>query len=263
VRRSLFRRLAGTLALALAFVLPVHAAERAIPAWFLGDQMTLWTRDEAKHFEGQWQFHIYGGGDVAVTKHETTAGQVQDSQLIMLFDGVLLVQGVELQDAWAVGAFDAPALSLQMAVRLLQEAFPKGPESVGEDSAIAISEPKRTLFMATPTADATLGAPWTAEGKASRTGSGEVRFDLVARGRTVAGNDVATVAVPLKGTWQRAPAPARLDDGFSLEGWNAFIVSPMGEIRGERELVSGQKPAEAGLRTLGQLRRAVAEAKTR
>lgn len=226
--------------------------------WYKGNRIELRTSDESRKFEGSFIFGISDGGDVHLVTRETRAGKTTEGEILMLFSGVMLARGIEIDPEWAVSALDGPALATQLALKLLHLAFPNGPMSVGAKGAIGLKETERSVTVSTPTSDGMLVAPWTVEGTASRQTGERVEFDMVAYARRASGGD-GPVVLPMSGSWNRlADAPA-LQDSMPLDGWRVYEAAPLrGPIQGERALVSGEMATDAGIRTLGALREAIA-----
>jgi len=225
--------------------------------WYKGNRIELRTSDESRKFEGDFRFSISDAGDLHLVTRETRAGKREAGEIIVLFSGVMIARGVEVDKEWAVSAIDGPALATQLALKLLHLAFPDGPTSVGENSPIRLQETERSVTVSTPTSDGMLMAPWAVEGSASRKADGSVTFDMVAQARRAGGE--GSVILPMAGSWKREAANPALPDAMSLDGWRVFVVAPLsGPIRGERELNSGALASDAGIHTLGELRRAIA-----
>lgn len=230
----------------------------AASLWYMGNLIELRTSDESRNFEGNFTFRISDGGDVHLVTRETRAGDTTEGEILMLFSGVMLARGIEVDPEWAVRALDGPALATQLALKLLHLAFPNGPMSVGAKDSIALKETERSVSVSTPTSDGMLVAPWAVEGTASRQTAQRVEFDMVAYARRSSGGD-GTVVLPMSGSWNRLADAPTLRDSMPLDGWRVYEAAPLrGRIQGERALVSGEMATDAGIRTLGALREAIA-----
>lgn len=238
-------------------------AQRAVaderPKWFQGNHFTLQTEDPQKKFRGGWTFEIASNGDLFLHKNETSEGISATGDIIMLSSGVMLVRNLALQEHWELKALDGPALSMQLAVKLLHLAFPRGPDTVSARSEIQLGEADRGILVSTPSSDGHVLAPWTAQGWAARHADGAVDFDLTVRARRSAEGGGQHV-IPLKGSWKHdpVPVPVTLDDAMPLSDWRLYVIAPLAEPFGPgRATTPGQFAREAGFAKLGEIRAAL------
>jgi hypothetical protein len=225
--------------------------------WFQGNHFTLQTEDPHKKFQASWTFEIARNGDLFLRKSETTDGISATGDIIMLSSGVMLVRNLALQEHWELKALDGPALAMQLAVKVLNLAFPGGSETVSAHSDIHLDEAERGIFLSTPSSDGHVLAPWTAQGWAARHADGEVNFDLTVRARRNregAGQHV----IPLKGSWKHDPVPLALDDAMPLSDWRLYVIAPLAEPFGPgRATTPGQFARDVGFAKLGEVRAAL------
>ena len=227
------------------------------PEWFQGNRFTLQTEDPHKKYQADWTFEIASNGDLFLKKSEATDGISAAGDIIMLSSGVMLVRNLALQEHWELKALDGPTLAMQLAVKLLNLAFPGGPDTVSAHTEIHLDEAERGILLFTPSSDGHVLAPWTAQGWAARHADGVVNFDLTVRARRNregAGQHV----IPLKGSWKRDPSPLALDDAMPLSDWRLYVIAPLAEPFGAgRAIKPGQLAREAGFAQLGELRAAL------
>lgn len=174
--------------------------------------------------------------------------------MLVIGGRALLMKDVAHERGEEIDALDGPLLLHQLAVVLLDQAFPDGPRSVGASAPIKIKQLERAIHVATPSADLRLVAPWTLSGTARRSGD-SVDYDL----ELVFNGDGSETSMRLTGLWRASPAAA-LDDRMMLQGWTVFWLAPISsESKEETTLDFGTKPASGRWADLGALRKYIAE----
>ena len=155
---------------------------------------------------------------------------------VMISKGLTLRRGAEIDE------IDGPVLSMRIALIVLGRLFPDGPnsviglEQVGRDDDVGIK-------FATPSAMASIGAPWRASGAVENYNAGAVAFDLTL---TVPAQTptakTATGTLNFKGRLSMRAEPV-FRENASLDGWTVYGVG-------------GQAPQ---LKTIADLRKIIAE----
>jgi hypothetical protein len=242
---------------ALAARSPAGLAVDGSP-WFGLGQATLMLEDETLGYQANWVFEIGPGAqELRLAKDERHGTTSVRGTLLVLGGAAMLSRGIELTPGEETEAVGGPALILELSLRVLERAFPQGPESVGKKSRFALREEHQAIQLVSPLSGGAFQAPWTARGWAGRAADGAVSF----RFRLVSGSarrPEGDYRVRVTGSWRRLDPPPRSPDDMPLAGWDIHLLG----VRPTRD--EGAQPDPRALderyQTLGELRRAIGRA---
>ena len=156
---------------------------------------------------------------------------------------VLMSKGLQLPRGGEINAVDTPIMAIKLLTAVLGRAVDVSPDALKGERVVKYRENNVGIRFATPTAEAYLAAPWTADGTVGKVANGDVRYDLHVTGptRDPYGRPGAPIDSRFTGRFSNAAGPV-LDDAMSLTGWTMY------------------SPRSAEMRTVGEVRAALAEA---
>jgi len=171
----------------------------------------------------------------------------------------MLSKGRSLERGYEIDALDAPVLSINLLLSVLDRAFPSGPDSISGKMPFDHSGASG-IRLATQSASGYIAAPWQAKGEVSRADGGDLGFEVILSFPSEgAGYKSGIHSITMRGSlgvWEGSV----LLDTDSLEGWVIHEVGPMViERPGATIYDYGAQPLEEpGYRTVGDLRAAIA-----
>jgi hypothetical protein len=200
-----------------------------------------------------WTTH--GRGDFSVDIED---GGPTHGTIIVVGGRALLMKDVPHESGDEIDTLDGSVLVHQLVMTLLDQAFPKGPSSVGVSAPIKIDQKKRAISIATPSAEGRFAAPWTLTGTARRDGD-RIEYDL----QFVFPANASRETVAFSGFWEYAPVPP-LDDHMSLDGWTVHWLTPMTSASEQGTILDyGAKPTSEQWADLAALRKYMSDESSR
>jgi hypothetical protein len=143
-------------------------------------------------------------------------------KIIVIAGRAMLMRGVPHEKGYEIDALDGPVLMNQLAVTLLDQAFPKGPESVRTTQKVRIAQKMRAIRIATASASGRFEPPWTLTGAVQRA-DGRIGYDL----QFTSGSSNGVKSFHVAGYWVKESILPPLDEQMSLEGWTLHWLAPM------------------------------------
>jgi len=199
-------------------------------------------------YHAQWELFRCDCGDLLVRSELNVPGDVEAGESLLVGGRVVLSRGFA-GDAELGSSLDAPALMMQLALRLLERAEPAGPARINEAVDIDVLEKTSPIMLQSYSATGGFQAPWSVRGRISPEDQTRRRFDLTFEFRVGAGSAAQQGTMRLKGVADFAELEFPLQGDTSLQGWTLSW----------RE---AQDPAAAvAAKTLGGLRSAIRESK--
>lgn len=198
--------------------------------------------------------------DILIDVDVTAVPGGMKGSIAMVGGRVMFTKGLKLERGYEIDAIDAPVLSMQLVLRLLDRVFPGGPVSVPRERRIDRHETIGIKY-ATPSADGRIPAPWNLTGTVARTPKGVVAYDLVleypAESRAPGGSKQKMHMV---GELAESREPV-FDDESSLVGWTAYGVGPQEEQAGNATILDygAKRQDRSSFRTVGDVRTYLAD----
>jgi hypothetical protein len=191
--------------------------------------------------------------DVEVKEPEPLKGTVG-----MVGGTIMISKGLKLQRGFEIDAIDGPMLAMRLALIVLNRVFPHGPRSVVGMQQVGHDDNAGIKF-ATPSASASIGAPWRASGVVENYSAGAVTFDLTMVVPAQTGTaQASTGTLNFIGRLSMRGAPV-FDDRMSLADWTVYALGPQLEKRGEATTLDfGAKATTAPGKTIADIRAAIA-----
>lgn len=194
-------------------------------------------------YHAQWELFRCDCGDLLVRSELNAAGEVEAGESVLVGGRVVLSRGFA-GDAELGASLDAPALMMQLALRLLERAEPGGPARVTEPRDVDLVEESQTIMLQSYAASGGFQAPWSLRGRLAPEGDTRRKFDLQFEFTVGAGSAAERGTMRLKGFADFAAQAFPLQETAKLEGWNLTW-------RDDDDPAVGQV---AGLETVAQLR---------
>jgi hypothetical protein len=178
------------------------------------------------HFPGNgyhasWDLFRCTCGDLLVRSELSAPGEVVRGEMVLVANRAVLMRGYDPEHADEI-SFDAPALMMQLALRLLERSAPAGPASIVKKTAAAVEDKVNFINLDSGAAAGTFPAPWSVDGSIWPQSDTERRFDLVFKFVVAdpAGGEAQPGEMRLSGTAQYAPGEFPLAAGTALSGWD-------------------------------------------
>jgi hypothetical protein len=169
-------------------------------------------------YHADWELFRCDCGDLLVRSELNVPGDVEAGETLLVGGRVVLSRGFA-GDPELGSSLDAPALMMQLALRLLERAEPGGPARITEDRDIDLVEEVSPILLESYSATGGFQAPWSLRGRISPVGESRRRFDLHFEFRVGAGSTAQRGTIRLKGVADFAALDFPLAATVSLDGW--------------------------------------------
>ena len=194
-------------------------------------------------YHADWELFRCDCGDLLVRSELNAPGDIEAGETLLVGGRVVLSRGFA-GDAELGASLDAPALMMQLALRLLERAEPAGPIAITEAREIDLVEEISPILLQSYSAAGGFQAPWSLKGRISPDGETRRRFDLHFDFQVGAGSAAQRGSMRLNGRADFAVLDFPLAGSAPLEGWN----------QAWREEDDPAAAAADGAQTLDQLR---------
>lgn len=217
-------------------------------SWTNPSEIELRVDFAAEGYTANWQLFRCDCGDLLVRSELSEPGEAVQGDIMLVANRAVLVRGLG-GDAAEVLSIDAPALMMQLALRLLERGEPAGPAAVTERRELAVDEPVNHIHLESGAAVGGFPAPWSLKGALWPVSETARRFDLRFEFNTggVAGVEAQRSQLRLAGTAEFASRPFPHDDGLVLADWTLSWRDAEDPLA-----AGGAQPA-----TLGELRQLI------
>jgi hypothetical protein len=233
----------------LASVVYAHPAQAAGLAssvqWKDPSSVRLEVDFPGNGYHANWQLFRCNCGDLLIRSELNEPGEVVNGDILLVSNRAVLSRDYE-EDAEELLSYDAPALMMQLALRLLERSEPKGPSAVTKKHKVKVNDDINYINLDSGTAAGGFPAPWAVEGTLSPDGDSKRRFDLTFSFNAggAAGGPDQQGEMRLKGVAEYAASDFPIGDSLDLKFW---LVT-------WRDENDPARPASEGLETLGDLR---------
>jgi hypothetical protein len=184
------------------------------------------------------RFEVAGNGDARITVTLHDAARTRGT-ILLIAGRWMLSQGFTATPGNEIHAMDVAALNSQLVIVLLTAVLPAGPPPPGAPRQVHVTEKSNPIRIATETASAEYGVPWTVDGTVSvPAADAPVTYHL---SFTWSAQEHQTTRV-FSGTVSDGESVRSLPDAMKLAGWTVRAIG-------------ARRPAPAGAATLGELRR--------
>ena len=169
-------------------------------------------------YHADWELFRCDCGDLLVRSELNVPGDVEAGETLLVGGRAVLSRGFA-GDAELGASLDAPALMMQLALRLLERAEPGGPAAVTGEQAIDLVETVSPILLQSYSASGGFQAPWSLRGSIAPVGETRRRFDLHFEFTAGAGSAAQKGTMRLKGIADFAALDFPLAADTKLEGW--------------------------------------------
>jgi len=129
-------------------------------------------------YHASWDLHRCACGDLLIRSELSMPGGVTQGEILLVANRAVLVRGYEGGDAEQI-SFDAPALMMQLAIRLLERAEPAGPSAITGLREVDVEDKINYINLDTGIAAGGFPAPWRVQGTVWPQAESQRRFDLL------------------------------------------------------------------------------------
>jgi hypothetical protein len=216
---SIVVRLIVLLALACtqAFAAPLTAEVQ----WKNPSSVQLEVDFPGNGYHASWDLHRCACGDLLIRSELSVPGGVSQGEILLVANRAVLIRGYS-GDAAAEISFDAPALMMQLALRLLERAEPAGPSAISERRQVDVEDPINHINLDTGAAAGGFPPPWRVQGAIWPQAETQRRFDLAftfnAAGAT--GGEQDQGRMKLAGVAEYGATEFPLAEDMQLKGWD-------------------------------------------
>ena len=177
-------------------------------------------------YHANWELFRCACGDLLVHSELDMPGDAEVGETLMVGRRAVLSRGFGDNQEEFGSSMDAPALMMQLALRLLERVQPAGPSAVREAVAVDATEEIMNLMLDTGTAVGGFQAPWSVQGRLSAQGESKRRFDLEFTFTVRDDNGELDVGMRLKGVADFAKTPFPIAGTQPLSGWTLTWRDP-------------------------------------
>jgi len=210
-----------TLLLALAGM-PVFAAPlTADVQWKDPSSVQLEVDFPGNGYHASWDLHRCSCGDLLIRSELSVPGEIAQGEILLVANRAVLVRGYSAEDAAEI-SFDAPALMMQLALRLLERAEPAGPAAITDRRQVDVEDPINYINLDTGAAAGGFPAPWNEKGAIWPQAETQRRFELVFTFNTagLTGGEQDESQMKLAGGAEYAATDFPLAADMPLKGWD-------------------------------------------
>ena len=214
--------IAPALLLALSLVLLPFTALAEIPPetrWNDPSHVVLDVEFPGDGYHANWELFRCKCGDLLVHSELNVPGEAEKGETLMVHRRAVLSRGFGDHQEELGSSLDAPALMMQLALRLLERAEPGGPSKVTSDLGVDATEEIMNIMLDTGTAAGGFQAPWSVKGMLSATSDTKRRFDLQFTFSIRDDNGEQEVGMRLKGVADFAKTEFPVAGTEPLENW--------------------------------------------
>ncbi|MDZ4731009.1 MAG: hypothetical protein SH820_13810 [Xanthomonadales bacterium] len=171
-------------------------------------------------YHASWELFRCTCGDLMIRSELNEPGEVVHGDILLVSNRAVLSRGYE-ENAEELLSFEAPALMLQLALRLLERSEPKGPAAVSKKQKAEVTDEINYINLDTGTAAGGFPAPWSVKGSLSPEGDSKRRFDLKFSFNTggAAGGKDQQGEMRLSGVAEYAASEFPVADDLDLQPW--------------------------------------------
>jgi hypothetical protein len=196
-------------------------------------------------------FEVATNGDARIVTDRRDAGTRTTGTIVLIAGRWMLTQGFTAAAGQEIASLDLAALSSQLVILLLTAALPNGPPAPGPPQHVRFAERTNPIHIATASASAEYGSPWTVVGTVTVPGadmpaSYQLSFTYSDQG--------LSRTMDLAGSVGNATSPVDFPDSMKLAGWKIRRLpqSPDSSVSASPDSAMHEPSPRAA--TLGELR---------
>jgi hypothetical protein len=223
-------------------------------SWYKAKRANLRLEEDDGAKYADWLFTIPNQQNLSIKIDQKYPNANMQGDIMLVSGRLMITKGLDLKPGYEIDAIDGPILMYQLAISLLDQAFPKGPSSVVNEHKINKHEKDRSIRIATMSASGQFAPPWSISGNVKRENDEMVTYDLIFTFTT--GDKERTWK--LSGFWENPKITPGFDEVMKIEGWEIHSLGPVViKNEGGTILDYGANKKVLDIKTLGQLRQYV------
>ena len=198
-------------------------------------------------YRANWQLFRCRCGDLLIRSELNVPGEVMHGDILLIDNRAVLMRGYEPENAEQI-SLDAPALMMQLALRLLERSIPAGPSAVVAREEVEVTDKKNGINLDSGAAVGGFPPPWKLQGKIWPESDSQRRFDLQFSFNAggAAGDESQQAEMRLSGVADYAAAVFPVADNAALAEWDLSWR----DANDPAELISAEAGTVAELRQL-------------
>jgi hypothetical protein len=177
-------------------------------------------------YHANWELFRCACGDLLVHSELDMPGDAEVGETLMVSRRAVLSRGFGDNQEEFGSSMDAPALMMQLALRLLERVQPAGPSAVNDAVIVEATEEIMNIMLDTGTAVGGFQAPWSVQGGLSAQGETKRRFDLNFEFTIRDDDGEQDVGMRLKGVADFAKTPFPIPGTAPLANWTLTWRDP-------------------------------------
>ncbi|RAU22821.1 hypothetical protein CU669_05380 [Paramagnetospirillum kuznetsovii] len=222
--------------------------------WYAANVVRLATANPNSSDTSRFTLSIHGQNTLTIDLDNRDQGQAQQGTVTLVEGRAMLTRGLTLPKGKEIDALDAPILTYQLLITLLNRSLPDGPDSLAGSRKVDLAETERPIQLATNSASIELRPPWKLTGTVSRRNSETLDYALVLTYATKSGAHVMS----LDGDWSKLRQPPPFDDSMPLAGWRYHSLGVVVYRQDGATVLDYTDPSHPSpLSTLGELRASI------
>jgi hypothetical protein len=203
----------------LACLAPARAELAPETRWADPSSVRLDVEFPGDGYHATWELFRCDCGDLLVRSELSIPGEVEKGETLLVEGRAILSRGFGEHQAELGSSLDAPALMMQLALRLLERSAPAGPSTITGPGDVAVDEQISPIHLDSGSAAGSFTAPWSVKGTIEPVGETKRRFDLQFRFSTGNPGEDLAGAMRLSGLAEYADTQFPLTPSSVLEGW--------------------------------------------
>ncbi|HLF30729.1 MAG TPA: hypothetical protein VI566_06835 [Xanthomonadales bacterium] len=207
----------------LALVTPPARAEplAAGVQWKDPSSVDLKVDFPGEGYNASWQLFRCTCGDLLIRSELAVPGEVVHGEILLVGNRAVLMRGFDPGSAELV-SIDAPALMMQLALRLLERAQAQGPSAVDQRQEVAVEDTINFIHLESGAAVGGFPAPWSVKGSIWPQGDSQRRFDLLFKFNAggAAGSEEQAGEIGLSGVAEYAASEFPLAADMETSAWD-------------------------------------------
>lgn len=213
--------LGASMVTTLVLALPLLAAADITPAtrWADPTRVRLDVEFPGEGYQASWELYRCSCGDLLVHSELNAPDDVEKGETLLVGRRAVLSRGFGDRQAELGASLDAPALMMQLALRLLERAEPAGPGRVTASTEVDLEDPINPIHLETQTATGGFQAPWSLDGEIAPVGPEQQRFDLHFHFTVGAGSAAQRASMRLRGQADFSDSEFPLPGSTALADW--------------------------------------------
>ena len=205
--------------LAWCIAFPARAEIAAETRWADPGRVQLSVTFPGQGYHASWDLYRCDCGDLLVRSELNVPDEAVQGDLLLVGGRAVLSRGFGERQAELGASLDAPALMMQLALRLLERAEPGGPSRIMGVTEIDVEDEINPILLDTQTAMGGFQPPWSLQGEIAPVGLEQRRFDLRFHFTVGAGNAAEAASMRLRGQADFADADFPLPGSTLLKDW--------------------------------------------